>query len=92
MRRRDRQVGRRFPNLSRACRLCGLRVDRLAIPLGIGEMMMRLYEIVNGEVVLAVAKPRAAAVDLLELDHRIDRAHQDDVAHVAGIDAGGQLL
>ena len=33
-----------------------------------------------------------AADDLLELDHRIDGAHQDDVADVSGIDARRELL
>ncbi len=49
-------------------------------------MMMRLYEVQNREVVLAVVKPRATSDDLLELDHRIDRAHQHDVADVARVD------
>ena len=54
--------------------------------------MVRLHEIVNREVILAVVEPRAAPDDLLELDHRIDRAHQHDVADVAGIHAGRELL
>ena len=55
-------------------------------------MMVRLHEVVDREVVLAVVEPRAAPDDLLELDHRIDRAHQHDVADVAGIHAGRELL
>ena len=55
-------------------------------------MVVRLHEVVDREVVLAVVEPRAAADDLLELDHRVDRAHQDDVADVAGIHAGRELL
>ncbi len=30
--------------------------------------------------------------DLLELDHRIDRAHQHNVVHIARVHPGGQLL
>ena len=55
-------------------------------------MVMRLHEVVDREVILPVVKPRAAPDDLLELDHRVDRAHQDDVADVAGVHAGGELL
>ena len=55
-------------------------------------MVVRLHEVVDREVVLAVVKPGAAADDLLELDHGVDRAHQDDVANVAGIHAGRELL
>jgi hypothetical protein len=46
----------------------------LAVPLGIAEMLVRLHEVVDREVVLAVVEPRAASDDLLELDHRVDRA------------------
>src|SRR5438093_1120506 len=53
---------------------------RLTIPLPVAEMMVRLHEIVDREVVLAVVKPRAAPNDLLELNHRIDRTQQHDVA------------
>jgi hypothetical protein len=41
---------------------------------------------------LSKGKPRAASNDLLELDHRVDRAHQHDVADVAGIYASRQFL
>jgi hypothetical protein len=51
-------------------------LNRLAIPLRVAEMMVRLYEVVDREVVLAIVKPRAAPDDLLELDHRIDGPHQ----------------
>ena len=54
--------------------------------------MVRLHEIIDREVVLAVVEPRAAPDDLLELDHRIDRPHQHDVADVARIHAGRELL
>ena len=46
----------------------------------------------NREVVLALEQPGAAADDLLELDHRIHRPHQHDMAHVARVDAGGEFL
>ena len=55
-------------------------------------MMIRLDEIIDGEIILAVKEPGAAADDLLELDHGIDRTHEDDVADIAGIHAGGELL
>ena len=55
-------------------------------------MMMRLHEVVDREVVLTVIEPRAASDDLLKLDHRVDRAHQDDVPDVAGVHAGRELL
>ena len=73
----------------------GLRrlwLDRLAIPLGVAEVVVGLHEVVDGEVVLAVVQARAAADDLLELDHRIDRPHQHDVADVARVHPGRQLL
>src|ERR1035437_5562898 len=70
----------------------GVWIAGLAVPLGVAEMVVRFYEVVDGEVVLAVVEARAATDDLLELDHRIDGAHQDDVADVAGVHAGGELL
>ena len=69
-----------------------LRLERLAVPFRIAEVVVRLHEVVDREVVLAVVEPRAAPDDLLELDHRVDRPHQHDVADVAGIHAGGELL
>ena len=69
-----------------------LRLQRFAIPFRIAEVVMRLHEIVDREVVLAIVEPRAAADDLLELDHRVDRAHQHDVADVARVHAGRKLL
>ena len=70
----------------------GGRIDRLAIPARVVEMMVRLHEIVDREVILALVQPRATADDLLELDHGIDRSHQDDVADIARIHAGRELL
>ena len=72
--------------------LAWFRFQRLAVPFRIAEMVVRLHEVVDGEVVLAIVKPRAAPNDLLELNHGVDRAHQDDVANVAGIHAGRELL
>lgn len=47
--------------------------------------MMCLHEIIDREVVFPVIEPRSTSDDLLELDHRIDRAHQDDVTDIASI-------
>ncbi len=55
-------------------------------------MVVGLHEVVDGEIVLAVEQPGAAPDDLLELDHGVHRPHQHDVAHIAGIDPGGELL
>src|SRR5438046_766512 len=76
----DRRAWRRLRSW-----LFRLWLNRLAIPLGIAEMQVRLHEIVNREVIFAVEKPRAASDDLLEFNHRIDRTHQNDVADVARI-------
>ena len=57
-----------------AAQLAGLGLQRLAVPLRVAEVVVRLDEVVDREVVLAVVEPRAAADDLLELDHRVDRA------------------
>ena len=64
-----------------------VRFHRFTIPLRIAEMMMRPNKVINREVVLAVKQPSASANDLLELDYGAYRAHQHDVAHVAGIHA-----
>lgn len=55
-------------------------------------MMVGLHEVMDREIVLAVVEPRPAPDDLLELDHGIDRPHQDDVADVAGIHPGREFL
>jgi hypothetical protein len=55
-------------------------------------MLIGLHEVIDREKVLAFIKPRAAPDDLLEFDHRIDGAHQHDVANVARVDAGRKLL
>jgi len=54
--------------------------------------MMCLYEVVDREVVLPVVEARAATDDLLELDNGVDGPHQDDVADIAGVHTGGELL
>ena len=61
------------------------------IPLGIPKMMVGLDEIVNGEVFLAIIKAGAPADDLLEFDHRVDGPQEDNIADIAGIDAGGEF-
>jgi hypothetical protein len=65
-----------------------LRFERLAIPFRIAEMNVGPDEVVDGAIVFAIEKPCATPNDLLELDHGVDRAHQHDVANVAGIHAG----
>src|SRR5260221_189749 len=81
-------------SLALSCRKrpLGRTVNRFAIPLRIAEMVVRFYEVVDREVILAVVESRAAADNLFELDHRVDWAHQHDVTDVARIHAGGKLL
>ena len=55
-------------------------------------MLVSLHEIEDGEIVLALKQAGAAPDNLLELDHRLDRPKQDDVANVARVDPGGQLV
>jgi len=55
-------------------------------------MVVRLHEVIDGEVILAVIEPGATADDLLEFDHGIDGAHEHDVADVPGVNAGGEFL
>lgn len=68
------------------------RLQRLTIPLGIAEVPVGFHEVVDGEVVLAFIEAGAASDDLFELDHGVDGAHQDNVADVAGVHAGRELL
>src|ERR1017187_6416787 len=75
----------------KATLLAGLRFHRFAVPLRVTEMKIGLHEVVDGEVVLAIVKPCAATDNLFELDHGIDRTHQNDVANVTGIHAGREL-
>ena len=65
---------------------------RFAVPFGVGKMMMGVDEIIDGEVFLAIEETCAASDDLLEFDHRVDRAHENDVADVARVHTGGEFL
>ena len=51
-----------------------LQLHRFAIPLRVAEMMVRLYEVVDREVVLAIKQSRSPTDNLLEFDHRLDRS------------------
>jgi hypothetical protein len=51
-------------------------------------MVVGLHEVIDREVVLAVKAVSSTADGLLELDHRVDDAHQYDVSHFAGVHAG----
>ena len=62
------------------------------VPFGVVEVLVGLHEVVDGEVVFAVKAAGAASDDLFELDDGADHPQQDDVANIAGIDAGGELL
>ncbi len=67
---------------------------RIAVELGIGKQASGLSVVEDVEEVFAVivAEAGAAANDLLELDHRIDDAGQDDVLAGGGINARSQQL
>ena len=65
----------------------GVWFHRFAIPLGIAEMEIGLYEVIDGEVVLPLEQTGAPADDLLELDHGVYWAHQDDVPNIPCIHA-----
>jgi len=45
-------------------------------------VMVSLHKVVDREVILSVVEPRATPNNLLELDYRVDRAHQYDIADV----------
>jgi hypothetical protein len=62
------------------------------VPFRVVEMLVGFHEVVDGEVVFAPKGASAAADDLFELDDGADDPQQDDVADVAGIDTGGELL
>jgi hypothetical protein len=68
------------------------RAERVAIPLGILEILVCSYKIVNGKVVFIVKKSCASSDNLLKLNHIIDGAHEHDIAHVAGIHTCGEFL
>src|SRR5258708_7198602 len=86
------RAGTRRRALWASDRRCRAEIDRLAIPLRIAEVVMCFDEVVDREVVLAIVQPRSTADDLLELDHRMNRAHQNDVADVTRVNTGGKLL
>jgi len=65
------------------------RLNGLAIPLGIVEALGGVDEIENRKEILSFEETGSAAYDLLELHDIIDGPHEHDVAHVAGIYAGG---
>ena len=64
------------------------RLCWFAVPLRVVEVMVCFYEVINREVILTVVKPCATSDDLLELDHRVDWAHQNNVANVPRIYTG----
>ena len=61
--------------------------NRLPVQLGVGEMMMGLHEVIDGELILAFKQPSPTFDDLLEFDHRVDRSHQNDISNVSCIDS-----
>ena len=75
-----------------AALFAGLRFHGVAVPFSIIEMMMCFDEIVDGEIVLTLIQAGSASDDLFELDHGVNRAHEDNIADIAGIDSGGKFL
>jgi hypothetical protein len=71
-----------------AALLARFRLQRIAIPVRVVEVVMCLHKVVDREVVLAIIEARSPANNLFELDHGIDRAHQHDIANVSGVHAG----
>ena len=67
-------------------------LHRLAVEVGVGEVVGRAAEVDQGEVELlgVLVDAGAAADDLLELGHRADRAVQHDQAAGLGVHAGGE--
>ena len=65
---------------------------RRTIPIGVLEFEVGLHEVVDREVIFAVVEPRPTSDDLLELDHRVDRTHKNDVADIPGIHSRRELL
>ena len=51
-----------------------------------------VVEDVEPELAVVVPDARAAPDDLLELDHRVDEAHEHDVAAGGRVEAGGEQL
>ena len=67
----------------RATGLARFRFQRFAVPLRIAEVTVRLHKVIDRKVILPVIKSCASSDDLFELNHAIDRTHQDDVADIA---------
>ena len=68
------------------------RAEGVTIPLGILEILVCSYEIVNGKVELIIKKARASSDNLLELNHIIDRSEEYDIAHIASVHACREFL
>src|SRR6056297_2813269 len=64
----------------------------LAVPFWILKVLVGPNKVIDREIILAVIQPGPTSNDLLELDDRIDRPHQHDVANVASVNASGQFL
>ena len=73
-------------------RFAWFRFYRFAVPFRVGKVMIGVHKIIDGEIFFAVKQPGSSPDDLLELNHGIDRPHQDNIADVAGIHSGGELL
>lgn len=87
-RRWDWRWALRIADTSRFWEWSRFGIYRLAVPLGIEEVLVSVFEIVDSEIVLALIKAGAAADDLFELDHAVDRTEQDCVADVTSVNAG----
>ena len=55
-------------------------------------MIVRIHKVVDREGVLTFKQTRAATNNLLKLNHRIDRAEQDDVTDLGRVDTSAELL
>jgi len=64
----------------------------IPIPLRIVEVVVGTHKVVDGEELFVLIQTRATPDDLFELDHGVDRTHEDDVAYIAGIHTGGKLV
>jgi len=66
----------------------GIAVERRVCEVARGGACV--VEDVEPELAVVVAHARAAPDDLLELDHRVDKAHEHDVAAGGRIEASGE--
>ena len=64
----------------------------ITIPVRVFEHFACTYKIVDGEIILLVKQACTTTDNLLKLHHVLNRAHQYDVAHIAGINACTQLI